>query len=54
MAYGMKGKGSGRTLNMAKLGGHSPKLKLKTDMRPENMSHGSFKKAAKSGPHKKV
>lgn len=52
MAYGMKS--SGRTQNMTKLGGGSRKLSLKTDMKPENMPHGSFKKAAKSGPHKKV
>lgn len=51
--YG-KGKSSGQTQNMAKLGGSSRKLSLKTDMQQSNMPHGTFKKAAKSGPHKKV
>ena len=53
IGYG-RGKAPGRTLNMAKLGGSSPKLALKTDMKTEHMPHGTFKKAAKSGPHKKV
>jgi hypothetical protein len=39
--------------NLAKLGGSSRKLALKTDMRGENLTHGTFKKAAKQA-HKKV
>ena len=54
MAYGTRGKGAGRIQNMAKLGGPRRKLALKTDVREENLVHSNFKKAHKSGPHKKV
>jgi hypothetical protein len=49
MAYG---KSSSKVQNMAKIGGSSKKLSLKTDM-GAGMA-GSIKKGAKSGPHKKV
>ena len=49
-----RGKGAARILNMSRLGGPRRKLSLKTDMMSEHMPHGSFKRAAKSGPHKKV
>lgn len=49
MAYG---KSSGRTQNMAKLGGSGKKLNLKSDMGPGIA--GSSKKGPKAGPHKKV
>ena len=52
MAYG-KSKSGGFMGNLAKLGGKSRKLTLKTDMRPENMAHGTSKKATKQA-HKKV
>lgn len=52
MAYGSKG--AGRTLNMAKLGGSKAKLKMAGDMRPAYQVGATFKKARKSGPHKKV
>lgn len=54
MAYGTRGKGAGRIQNMAKLGGPRRKLALKTDVREENLVHSNFKKAGKSGPHRKV
>jgi len=54
MAYGTRGKGAGRIQNMAKLGGPRRKLALKTDVREENLVHSNFKRAHKSGPHKKV
>jgi hypothetical protein len=47
-------KGPGRVLNMAKLGGRSKKLALKSDMKGENMAFPNIKKAGKSAPHKKV
>ncbi len=54
MAYGTsRGKSSGRTQNMAKLGGAQSKLRLISDMKDENMQPG-YKKATKQGPHKKV
>lgn len=52
----MKGhrmKSGGFVGNLAKLGGKSSKLKLAGDMRPENMVHGSMKKAGKQA-HKRV
>ena len=52
MAYG-KSKSGGFSGNLAKLGGSSRKLRLKTDMKGENMVHGSMKKGAKQA-HKKV
>ena len=39
--------------NLAKLGGRSRKLNLKTDMNKESAVHPSFKKAQKQA-HKKV
>jgi len=53
MAGMTKGKRGGFVGNLAKLGSHGRKLSLSGDMRPENMVHGSMKKAAKQA-HKKV
>jgi hypothetical protein len=50
---GHKSKSGGFTGNLAKLGGSSHKLSLKTDMRGEHMPQGNFKKAGKQA-HKKV
>jgi hypothetical protein len=52
MAYG-KSKSGGFMGNLAKLGGKSRKLTLKTDMNPSNLGHGGAKKATKQA-HKKV
>lgn len=48
-----KAKSGGFVGNLAKLGGGSRKLALKTDMRSESMPHPSMKKAGKQA-HKKV
>lgn len=48
-----KSKRGGFVGNLAKLGGKSKKLALKSDMRPETMVHGSMKKASGQA-HKKV
>jgi hypothetical protein len=53
MAYGKKSKSGGFVGNMVKVGGSKRKLKLQTDMKGENLVHGSFKKAHKQA-HKKV
>lgn len=50
--YG-KSKSGGFVGNLSKLGGSGKKLALKSDMRSENMSNGSTKKASKQA-HKKV
>jgi hypothetical protein len=50
---GHKSKSGGFVGNLAKLGGKSSKLKLAGDFRPENMTHGSMKKASKQA-HKRV
>jgi hypothetical protein len=51
--YGKKSKRGGFVGNLAKLGGSSRKLKLAGDMRPENLTNSTFKKASKQA-HKKV
>lgn len=51
MAYGRKT--GGFMGNMTKLGGKSPKLALKSDMKPGHLASSNFKKARKQ-PHKKV
>lgn len=48
-----KSKRGGFVGNLAKLGGAKHSLSLKSDMRGENMTHGTMKKAAKQA-HKKV
>lgn len=48
----MAGYGRGRAT--AKLGGSRRKLALKSDMRQENLVHGSIKRNAKQAAHKKV
>jgi hypothetical protein len=48
-----KSKRGGFVGNLAKLGGKSRKLALKSDMRSETMVHGSMKKAD-SQAHKRV
>ena len=55
MAYGKnKGRKSGGfTGNLAKIGGSGRKLALKTDMKSENMVHGSMKTGAKQA-HKRA
>ena len=53
MAMTRKSKRGGFVGNLAKLGGSKRKLHLAGDVRPENMVHPSFKKAAKQA-HKKV
>lgn len=54
MAYGKGGKKSGGFVgNLSKLGGKGRKLALKTDMKPDNLASGSFKKGAKQA-HKKA
>jgi len=50
--YG-KSKRGGFVGNLAKLGGAKHKLSLAGDMRVENMTHGTMKKANKQA-HKKV
>jgi hypothetical protein len=49
--YGKKS--GGFAGNMVKLGGKTRKLKLSSDMRPENMTNPSFKKGVKQ-PHKRA
>lgn len=57
MAYGKRGsskvKSGGFTGNLAKLGGSSRKLALKSDMKSESMVHGRMKTGQKQA-HKKV
>ena len=53
MAYGVKSKKGGFVGNLAKLGGKSRKLHLKSDLKGDSMVHGSYKKGAKQA-HKKV
>lgn len=57
MAYGKRGSGKvksgGFTGNLAKLGGSSRKLALKSDMKNESMVHGRMKTGQKQA-HKKV
>lgn len=54
MAYGKgRRKSGGFSGNLSKIGGSKSKLALKTDMRPESMTHGTFKKAAKQA-HKRA
>jgi hypothetical protein len=53
MAGYRKSKSGGLIGNLAKLGGKSRKLGLKTDMKGEHLVHPSIKKAAKQA-HKKV
>lgn len=48
-----KSKRGGFVGNLAKLGGAKHALSLKSDMRGENMTHGTMKKATKQA-HKKV
>ena len=50
--YG-KGKSGGFTGNLAKVGGKSRKLSLKSDMKDSSMVHGNMKKAAKQA-HKRA
>lgn len=50
---GGRSKRGGFVGNLAKLGGGSRKLALKTDFRGENAVHGSLKTAAKQA-HKRV
>lgn len=52
MAYG-KSKAGGFAGNLAKLGGASKKLALKTDMKSPSMVHGSMKKGSKQA-HKRA
>lgn len=51
--YGKKSKRGGFVGNLSKLGGSRRKLALTGDMRPENLTNGTFKKASKQA-HKKV
>ena len=48
-----KSKRGGFVGNLAKLGGSKRKLSLAGDMRSENLTHGTMKKASKQA-HKKV
>jgi len=50
---GHRSKSGGFVGNLAKLGGRSRKLAIKTDMRNEHLVHSDFKKGAKQA-HKRV
>jgi hypothetical protein len=51
--YARNSKKGGFVGNLAKLGGSRRKLRLAGDMRPENLTNSTFKKASKQA-HKKV